>query len=674
MFELTPKISKSNNLESIQKVQQQEGFKPVSLPTAEPTQLFQEDQEKFKLSEKESPIQRLSISNGAYPNVNDKDEPISQFKSDSSKKMSYDYPFNPVQAFGLDTSSYLEKDKRGNLPPYKHTVQRKESANKTGMPSEVKNKMESSFNADFSNVNIHSNSSKAIEAGALAYTQGNNIHFAPGQFKPDTNSGQQLLGHELTHVVQQREGRVKPTKMLGNGMAVNDDKGLEKEADTLGKKAAQMKMADVQIQPIQAKFANVGGGVSVIQRLEDSDHDRLKNKMGKNKYGKAFAAGKLEHFAKMTDDELNQVRLQVNSDFEDELKGITRDVDLFLDREDAFEELDSKQSWGNWIASWWGHGGGGAEEDMAEFVEERTGKKVEEHLKDAIGMDVPLTKDLVEEFAGGQDRTAEESMSEEAAKEFLEGEEKDDKKEDREGFSKAWTDPKAFLMEKIELNLIEAKLPDSLKKESKYGDAELKGKMGGKVSLEGIEGEAELAMQFGKGGKKIVGSGPLGSANNNLKVGGTIEGFVGGKAEASGKAGFKRKTKEGASKLGALKANTMDITEYEGKAKGKAGAFLGASVEGSVQTIIKAGGVELGKYTGKAGITVGVGGEISGVIKWDGGTLKLAGKGKLSAGLGISWGYKLEINSAGMLAKVFNWAWSWSSWSVGGIGRMFGFR
>jgi hypothetical protein len=113
-------------------------------------------------------------------------------------------------------------------------VQRKGSDNK--MPEDVQMKMESAFNADFSNVNIHEGS-KATDVGALAYAQGNDIHFAPGQYNPESESGQQLLGHELTHVVQQRKGVVKPTTEA-NGMAVNDDPGLENEADQMGKKAA----------------------------------------------------------------------------------------------------------------------------------------------------------------------------------------------------------------------------------------------------------------------------------------------------------------------------------------------------------------------------------------------------------------------------------------------------
>jgi len=73
--------------------------------------------------------------------------------------------------------------------------------------------------------------------GALAYAQGNEVHFAPGQFKPDNQAGQELIGHELAHVVQQRAGRVKATTQA-KGIGVNDDKGLEREADDMGRKAA----------------------------------------------------------------------------------------------------------------------------------------------------------------------------------------------------------------------------------------------------------------------------------------------------------------------------------------------------------------------------------------------------------------------------------------------------
>lgn len=113
-----------------------------------------------------------------------------------------------------------------------------EKPNNTGMPASVKAKMENSFNTDFSSVKVHANSSKAPGVGALAYTQGTDIHFAPGQFSPDTKAGQKLIGHELAHVVQQQQGRVVPTTEIG-GMPVNDNPGLENEADKLGDKASE---------------------------------------------------------------------------------------------------------------------------------------------------------------------------------------------------------------------------------------------------------------------------------------------------------------------------------------------------------------------------------------------------------------------------------------------------
>ena len=105
------------------------------------------------------------------------------------------------------------------------------------MPDGIRTKMEKAFNTDFADVKVHEGS-EAPAVGALAYTQQNHIHFAPGQFKPETSAGQALLGHELAHVLQQRQGRVKPTTQV-NGVPVNDDPALEQEADRLGLKAAR---------------------------------------------------------------------------------------------------------------------------------------------------------------------------------------------------------------------------------------------------------------------------------------------------------------------------------------------------------------------------------------------------------------------------------------------------
>ena len=91
--------------------------------------------------------------------------------------------------------------------------------------------MEQGLGADFSNTRIHTDSEKASRLGAQAYTQGEDVHFAKGKYDPNSKQGQELIGHELQHVVQQREGRVKPNQDE-NGTPVNNDRGLEHEADS----------------------------------------------------------------------------------------------------------------------------------------------------------------------------------------------------------------------------------------------------------------------------------------------------------------------------------------------------------------------------------------------------------------------------------------------------------
>ena len=109
------------------------------------------------------------------------------------------------------------------------------------LPREVQTKMESALGANFSDVRIHVGP-EATAIGAIAFTWGTDIHFAPGQYNPHTHEGQALLGHELTHVVQQRAGRV--ANPFGSGVAVVQDLALEAEADRMGRQAAMHRIPD----------------------------------------------------------------------------------------------------------------------------------------------------------------------------------------------------------------------------------------------------------------------------------------------------------------------------------------------------------------------------------------------------------------------------------------------
>jgi hypothetical protein len=118
------------------------------------------------------------------------------------------------------------------------------------LPEALRGKMEAALGADFSAVRVHVGP-QAERIGAVAFTFGSDIYFAPGRYQPHTMHGQQLLGHELAHVVQQRAGRVK--NPLGSRLAVVQDHALEAEADRLGRQAATHRVA----APVKMKLGGV---------------------------------------------------------------------------------------------------------------------------------------------------------------------------------------------------------------------------------------------------------------------------------------------------------------------------------------------------------------------------------------------------------------------------------
>ncbi|HVF13734.1 MAG TPA: DUF4157 domain-containing protein [Acidimicrobiales bacterium] len=80
------------------------------------------------------------------------------------------------------------------------------------LPSMLRTRMESAFGADFSTVRLHHGPaaeglSRSLQAEA--FTTGRDIFFGRGAYRPGTPSGQELLAHELTHVVQQGGGHAR---------------------------------------------------------------------------------------------------------------------------------------------------------------------------------------------------------------------------------------------------------------------------------------------------------------------------------------------------------------------------------------------------------------------------------------------------------------------------------
>lgn len=132
-------------------------------------------------------------------------------------------------------------------------IQQQEKPNNTGLPNQLKAGIESLSGMSMDHVRVHYNSDKPAQLNAHAYAQGSDIHMAPGQEKH--------LPHEAWHVVQQAQGRVRPTMQMKGNVPLNDDAGLEAEADAMGEKAMQTG----SLQFAERKTSLKGTGSAVIQ-------------------------------------------------------------------------------------------------------------------------------------------------------------------------------------------------------------------------------------------------------------------------------------------------------------------------------------------------------------------------------------------------------------------------
>lgn len=188
---------------------------------AYPAQRMELEEEDEAMQMKAYPAQRMELE--------EEDEAM-QMKAAPVQRMELEEEDAPLQAHGLAID---EGYKEGPMQFQREAVQREEApapVNNTGMPDQLKSGIENLSGYDMSDVKVHYNSDKPAQLQAHAYAQGTDIHVGPGQ--------EQHLPHEAWHVVQQKQGRVQPTMQLA-GESINDDVGLETEADVMGAKALQ---------------------------------------------------------------------------------------------------------------------------------------------------------------------------------------------------------------------------------------------------------------------------------------------------------------------------------------------------------------------------------------------------------------------------------------------------
>src|SRR6185369_3962784 len=161
-------------------------------------------------------------------------------KKQNAKKQSTAHPIMKLQqAAGnqalqrLLRSSYIQRklpdsssgDQIEQQPASSQGVQSQIDSFKGGgqpLPPTLRASFESRFGHDFGEVRIHAGAQAAEAAesiNAQAFTVGQDVAFAAGQYSPETGEGQRLLAHELTHVIQQNEA--------GQGLTIQRQTGTD---------------------------------------------------------------------------------------------------------------------------------------------------------------------------------------------------------------------------------------------------------------------------------------------------------------------------------------------------------------------------------------------------------------------------------------------------------------
>ena len=131
--------------------------------------------------------------------------------------------------------------------------------------------------ADFSGVRVHTSPEADTlnqQLNAKAFTTGQDIFFREGAYQPGSSSGQELIAHELTHVVQQSSGAVGGS---GGRMTVNPPGDrFEQEADSAARSAVQAGSAS-QVQR-QAPEEEEEVQTKAMQRQAADEEEELQTK------------------------------------------------------------------------------------------------------------------------------------------------------------------------------------------------------------------------------------------------------------------------------------------------------------------------------------------------------------------------------------------------------------
>jgi hypothetical protein len=259
--------------EEVEKREEDQAVQKMDEPKKEEEDKGVQKMDEPKKEEEDKGVQKMD-----EPKKEEEDKAVQ--KMDEPKKEEEDKAIQKMEGTGKEEE---DKDVQKSETPEKDEEDKaiqKKSASQTGgktqgiasyldqstgkgkpLPAKTLNEMGSGFGVDFSNVRIHNDQDAAAankELDAQAFTHGQDVYFNEGKFDPETSAGKFLLAHELTHVVQQSQGK--------------DQKGVKRQAAT---PAATQQVANIStpvpagLQPsAQGEYETIINGAKVIIRKD----------------------------------------------------------------------------------------------------------------------------------------------------------------------------------------------------------------------------------------------------------------------------------------------------------------------------------------------------------------------------------------------------------------------
>ena len=469
------------------------------------------------------------------------------------------------------------------------------------------------FDMDLSGVRIHTGSPAAQKLNAEALTHNGHVHVAGGSYSNDT------LGHELGHLRQQNEGRVRANAMIA-GVPLNDSSALESEADDAGRSAARA-LAGPSVHSAPTDGAE-SAGPGLVQRRETAQpviQRKLKMVHGYTEtMNWSSEAQELIEVYESFESLFAQVR-DITSPHNRRMKGLSRfktAIEASTIPNNAAVRKAKTVEIERQI------------ETAKALYKDKTGRDAGEEdvddIEDADASDfgVPDTGLLGEtnHSGGGEDgssspmeglRPSAAVSDEDAAKEAAE-----------EGAPV-----------KVRIKLAEEDL--FTKRSGRLGEAEGTRSLGGEMNASSASGEASasVSLLMGKKGEKGT---SIAATYARGRVKG--EGTIGAKADAS---------------IGAEGSYDLSKGEADFGLKGKLAAFAGASFS-TTPTVefTDSAGTKLMGASATMGVNVGVGYEYEGECSLNDWRVVFKSKGKTALGLGMEWGVAFDVDLAALKTKL----------------------